>query len=282
MKSGQSLKHSLLRASTVACFLALATPATQAAPTLAVDLSNTTITSGVIDGVTFAFDNSQPTGSGVINSFLRIQKNKEEQGYNTNAAKVFDNVGGGFTHDVLFSSLQLINGNYLFLLDINENSGSGNLLSLDGLKFYATNTTSLSTTATDGNGDWDGSGATLLWSMDTLADNYVLLDYDRGTGGSGQGDMLLTVPESKLAGGAGFTNFILWSRFGLQEGSDANSDAGYEEWARITVPTTSSSTGSTGGGGGSGNIPEPGTLSLAGAAILGGFFYARRRRQAQA
>lgn len=43
-----------------------------------------------------------------------------------------------------------------------------------------------------------------------------------------------------------------------------------------------SSSSSTGGGGGSGGIPEPGTLSLFGAAILGGFFYSRRRQQPQA
>jgi hypothetical protein len=46
-------------------------------------------------------------------------------------------------------------------------------------------------------------------------------------------------------------------------------------------PGSSGGTGGSGGGGGSGGIPEPGTLSLAGAAILGGFFYSRRRKQAQ-
>ena len=44
----------------------------------------------------------------------------------------------------------------------------------------------------------------------------------------------------------------------------------------------SSSSSSTGGGQSSGGIPEPGTLSLFGAAILGGFFYSRRRQQPQA
>lgn len=296
MTTQRNLKRSLISASVLSLIVGLSAPAADAA-VLAIDLTtaNTGIISDGTNNVTFNFDKQQPSGTGVLDPFVRVQDNGTEQGYNTTLANQgaypFQEKFGNWTHDLQFSSLQLINGNYNFVLDIgepvvtNQNQGQQSLLSLDGLKLFVTNTPGQSSNSVDGSGNANGINGTLLWDMDALTDNYILLDSNRnGNPGNGVSDMLMLVPQSVFANVTSSQYIILWSRFGLQNAANAGAESfgTFEEWAHLTAPNTSSSTGSTGGGGGSGNIPEPGTLSLAGAAILGGFFYARRRRQAQA
>lgn len=296
MTTIQGIKRTVLSSAAIALCLGLVVPTTAtAAAILAVDLSDsaTPINSGTIsDGtntVTFIFDKQQPSGTGVLDPFVRIQENGTEQGYNTTLANQgaypFQEKSGVWTHDLAFSSMQAINGNYNFVLDIGEpvadnaNQGQQSLLSLDGIRLYATNTPGQSSNSVDANGNANGIVGTLLWDMDMLADNYILLDANRdGNPGNGVSDMLMQVPTSVFSGVTSSQYIILWSRFGLQNASNAGSESfgTFEEWAHLTVPTTSSGSG---GGGGSGGIPEPGTLSLFGAAILGGFFYSRRRQQ---
>ena len=281
-QSGNALRHLLHTGLLTAASIAVTSNALAA--TLAVDLSNTAVSYGTIsDGsnsVIFAFDKKQPTGTGVIDTFLSIQQDGNEQGYNTDKNKVFDNVDGVHTKNLLFSQLVKIGGFYSFILDINESSSSSNpLLSLDGLKFFAGSAGQNSETV-DGSGNANGIIGSLLWDMDNLADNYVLLDYARVGTGSGASDMLLRVPESVFSGVSNTDNIILWSRFGLQDGarSGSGSDAGFEEWAQVLVGSPSTCTDPVyaannkdecGGGGTGNNIPEPSVLALLGIGLLG-------------
>jgi hypothetical protein len=189
----------------------------------------------------------------------------------------FDEKFGIWTHDLAFSSMQIVNGTYNFVLDIGEpvsdntNKGQESLLSLDGLKLYVTNTPGQNSNSVAGNGDASGIAGTLFWNMDAQADNYILLDANRnGNPGNGVSDMLMQVPTSVFANVTGSQYIVLWSRFGLQDAANAGAESfgTFEEWAQLTS--------SDGGGGGS--IPEPASLLLMGAGLMG-LGFSRRRKQ---
>jgi len=202
---------------------------------------------GWINGAQFTQVDEQPTGTGVIESFVRVQAlgNKStEQGYNTSARPLqFDeNKSPVFTHGVTVGSLPLVSiggGNYReLLLDINQKASSSTL-SLDELRVYVG----------AGGGSLTGysetaktlAGMTAVYDLDAGGvDRWIKLDA-RLNHGSGSGDMLFYVPDS-LLGGAG-NNFYLFSKFG----TNIATNGGFEEWARGT--------------GGSSVSPESSTLS---------------------
>src|SRR6266513_3118674 len=82
--------------------------------------------SGTINGAQFVFTTQQPTGTGVIEPFLRVENTPTEQGYNTSGGTPFDDKAGIWTHDLTFGDLQstevTLNGTTYFklLLDVNE------------------------------------------------------------------------------------------------------------------------------------------------------------------
>src|SRR4029077_10143383 len=98
--------------------------------------------SGTINNGIFTFADQQPTGTGVIDPFLRVQNSPTEQGYNTSGGTPFDDKAGPWTHNIQISdlrnSIQNINGSQYFtlLLDVNEPNGAQSLISLDSLSFY--------------------------------------------------------------------------------------------------------------------------------------------------
>ena len=51
--------------------------------------------SGTINGAQFAFTAPQPTGTGVIEPFLRVENTPTEQGYNTSGGTPFDVAADG-------------------------------------------------------------------------------------------------------------------------------------------------------------------------------------------
>ena len=70
--------------------------------------------------------------------------------------------------------------------------------------------------------------------------------------------------RKKSATGSGQNNFILWSRFGLDQGARANTglttaEAGFEEWSFSAKAGTVINPPDTGGG----TAPTPGTAPLA-------------------
>ncbi len=146
------------------------------------------------------------------------------------------------------------------------------LISLDGLKFFKTSIPGQSSDSTDSDGNANGIIGTLLWDMDALdATSYVMLDANRlGNPGNGVSDMLLTIPENFFSSVLETEYLILWSRFGLEQPwtTGAESFGTFEEWAHLT---------DEGGGDDQGVIPEPSTLILLGAGLIGLAAYRRKK-----
>jgi hypothetical protein len=201
--------------------------------------------SGDIGVGKFTTTDYQATGSGVINSFVRISKaNAEEvQGYNTDARPLqFDeNNSPTFTHALHKADLQSVTigttSYYQFLLDINQlNSGvPERLLSLNELQIFVGNAGNLSPSTFSGGLLNFGGNATLVYDMDAQGGgdgSRIDLNYDFNKG-SGSGDMTAYIPTSLFAGP---NNWVyLYSKFGAEP--YANND-GFEEWAAIIGPNS--------------------------------------------
>jgi hypothetical protein len=177
----------------------------------------------------FQFTNPQPTGTGVIQPFLRIQNTGTEQGYNTSGGTPFDDKAGPWTHDLKFSDLKstavAVNGQTYFkiLVDLNEPNGQGNsTISLDSLKFYSSNTGGATTTNISQLG-------TLRYDLDAGGDNQVLFDAGRNHG-SGSGDAFIYIPASAFAGVADNQYIYMYVKMGE---SDDDTAGGFEEFALV-------------------------------------------------
>ena len=227
-------------------------------PAQAVDLNLTAGGTGTINGAIFQTSDNQSTGTGVIQSFVRVQDNGIADGYNTSARPVFydENTSPTFTRDLQLAFVPIVNiggVNYReFLLDINQQNSSP-LLSLDKIQIYVS--------ATGNQSGAIGTFGTKVYDLDTGTDSTILLNYSLNNG-SGSGDMFAYIPNAVFAG----ANYVtLYSMFGARGGAYAEND-GFEEWAVRSVQTLP--------------VPEPGTyaLMLAGLGVVG--FMARRRRQA--
>ena len=213
---------------------------------------------GTINGGEFCYYSDQATGTGIFDPFVRIQQhgsNDSQSGYNTtqnnNNDYAYDEVHSIHTHDVLIQDVDILNGKYQFELDLNESNGNNaNLLSLDGIRIFASDTGGLNSLLDSP----DFTSHTLeLWNMDANADAWVLLDSKRVNRGSGASDMILSLDSSLFDNlDQKYTNFIFWSEFGLHEDylAGTSSSATFEEWRHSSVP-------------------EPSTLLLLSLALLG-------------
>src|SRR3954466_2090173 len=93
----------------------------------------------------------QPTGTGVIQPFVRIQAKPTESGYNTDGVIEFDTKDnpGNWTHSITLSQIPVVTINGIqyreFLLDINESTSQQNrFLSMNEFEVYTSNTNVLS------------------------------------------------------------------------------------------------------------------------------------------
>jgi hypothetical protein len=188
---------------------------------------------GVVHDALFRQTDAQPTGTGVIRSFVRLQTNAAaEQGYNTEARPLqFDeNKSPQFTRSLRVGEVPLVSADGVlyreFLLDVNQKA-SAPLLSLDQLRLYVGAVPDLQ--------GYDAAtrqlaGLDPVYDLDAGGDHWVKLNY-RLNSGSGSGDITVRVPASRL--GPDPNQFVyLYSAFG--EHLAANS--GFEEWAVRTTP----------------------------------------------
>lgn len=244
---------------------------------------------GLNNGAIVVQINPQSTGSGVIDSFVRLSPPNGQttvvQGYNTEANGVLDTGNSNtFNHDISLSDvpIQTINGVQYreFLLDVNENNNAAldQYISLDEIQIFVGGTPNDNETEFTADGTPTGTlnlDGTLVWRLDQGMDNAIALDYSLNAG-SGSGDMFLYVPESLFAGFADDDTVVLYSHFGALDVTDPDGSApqgdygvsdGFEEWAvrtEITPPPA---------------VPEPASILLLSLGGLGLFGYGVRRRR---
>lgn len=240
--------------------------ASNLASAVALSLTNPGNTGILQDAVYLADNPDFPTGSGVIDSFLRVQARNSEQGYNTDFRPVqFDELTDPIhTRSLLLSDLSSVTigttSYYSFLLDTNEpNSASQKLITLNELQIYLGNSASL-TGFTSESGF--GANSTFVYSMDQGidGDSSVTLNDSNGAG-SGRADMYVLIPTVKFSGTNKYV--YLYSAF-------TDTAGGFEEWATNgDCPPGEQCDGPPN------ETPEPGMLALLGIGLLG---FAMRRR----
>ncbi|HEY4783758.1 MAG TPA: hypothetical protein VIH54_18205 [Chthoniobacterales bacterium] len=226
-----NFKRSLLAAALITTGSIFAITSAQAT---IVDLINGN--NGTINGAIFDYTNAQPTGTGFINSFLRVQKDGTEQGYNTSGTPVpFDDKSGKFTHDITFAQLQTTTvtigstSYFKLLLDVNQSGSCNNpFISLDQLQFYTSSLGSQTTTTVSSLG-------TLRYTF-SVGDR-VGLDASRNPG-SGAGDMFAYIPALAFAGTLSTDFVYLYCHFGTTYASND----GFEEWALVAACIPEAST----------------------------------------
>jgi hypothetical protein len=211
------------------------------------DLTTPEAEAPLADGALVQQTDAQPTGTGYIRSFVRVQGASSgggsEQGYNTDGRPLqFDEKSSAqFTRSLTLGQVPVVTVDGTeyreFLLDINQKSSSA-ILSLDEVRVFL-----------GGAGDLTGYDATAktlgglsaVWDMDGEGDVSVKLDA-RLNSGSGSGDMLLLIPNSVFENEDPNSFLYLYSKFGGESWGTAN--GGFEEWAvRAAPPATPPSTG---------------------------------------
>jgi hypothetical protein len=195
---------------------------------------------GTINGAVFA-QGRTGAGSGNYIGFLRVRatgRDLIEEGYNTSARPFeFDEVGGGFTHDIQLGDLRETEYNgsryVIFGIDINEDvGGSDQYLSLDQVRIFVSPT---------GNRTGFPDLGTEIWNLDAGdPTNTVFMDYSLAAG-SGYADATFMLPASLLQGYSLSQYLYLYTEFGGSTasrplpGGGTNSDwsrsDGFEEWA---------------------------------------------------
>jgi hypothetical protein len=177
-------------------------------------------TNGGLAKFTTVGNDGPPAGSGVINSFLRLQNNGTEEGFNTDyrsgGQPPLNGVAGNFTRNLLLSDIPVVDGFRRFFLDTNEPGGNQATINLLDLKLYLSPTASLSSL----------SGLTPIFS---LGETVNLRDVNSG---SGRYDVMVDIADS-LFSGSGSQYLYLYSKFD-------NAGGGFEEWSVGTpapIPT---------------------------------------------
>jgi len=212
--------------------------------------SGTTTAGALVDYIGNNCSSLGAAGSGVFQSFVRVQGSPTESGYNTdNATLEFDTKAGSFTHSILVSNIPVINvggQNYWELFaDVNETNSTAQI-SLNDLQVWFTTNASIT-------GYPFASPAEKVYDF---AGDVLINDVN---GGSGQADLRYRIPLSGITipSGCGYgdssctTYFVLYSKWGTTSAT-FNSDGGFEEWkvksyptlkiVKNTVPTTADNT----------------------------------------
>jgi len=185
--------------------------------------------SGFINGAFFT-NSSTSSGTGLIDSFVRLQASPVEQGYNSSFRPVQFDETNSFNHDLQLAEIPVtVLGGVPyreFLLDINQSGGG--LLSLDKIEVYLS-------AAGDITAYPFGPLATKVYDLDAGGDNWLRLNAGLSSG-SGTSDVLVYLPNSLFDPDIWppETYLTFYSRFG----DNIASNDGFEEWAVSTYGAT--------------------------------------------
>ena len=227
-----------------------------------VDLT-TAGSTGTINGAIFRQGSTHPAGSGVIQSFVRIQNTGVEQGYNTDARPYVDPLladvdkTATFDHSLPLNTVPLVSIGgqvYLdFVLGINQDKNNP-LLSLDQVQVFLESNPALQGSSTNTSTSFLGTPI-----YDTSpSTNWVKLNASLSSGNGGA-DMFMDIPLTDLPDIAfsgpnrtlplASNQYVyLYSHFGTQilNGADTknggSANDGFEQWATPTLGTVASKT----------------------------------------
>ena len=261
---------------------------------LATDIVLTTTGASGSDGaILYKQIGPQPTGSGVIDSFVRSNGNPDTvmEAYNTTANNVFQNGSTNtFNHALALSGVPTVSLSgtqyYEFNLDINQ-TGSSPLLSVQDIQVFLTSQGNQNTENKSATGQLQLANSSLVYRLDgdgsAGQNDTITLDFSLNSG-SGSGDMAMLVPKSLfdaiLAVNQTFTSLVLYTKWGGSSPLYANND-GYEEWficqnaAGAPQACTPGTTNGTTGGTASPQVPEPSSMLL----LSAGLIYVTRLRK---
>jgi hypothetical protein len=272
---GYHMRRIQLAAKTLASVAVLFSMArySRAETQLDVTTSGTTLSQTASMGGTFIVSSAttQGAGSGNLNSFLRLQDNGAESGYNTSAGTPLNDKGGGFTTNLQLGAVPIVTVNGVeyrqFLVDVNQTSQTGFNVSLNQVQIFTSTSQIGGTTSAYNLSDAStspsqnavlsltDSTANLVFQMSSLSTggtSYTVL-INQGSG-SGTADAVLLVQNSLFNGLSGDTYITLFSQFGNPPPAGTATNDGYEEWAvNGTLP---------GGGPGPNFVPTPVPTSL--------------------
>ncbi len=176
------------------------------------------------------------SGTGVFDSFVRVQDSPTESGYNTDGTLEFDTKSGTWTHSILLSEIPIVEVDgelyWEFFADINDNNSTPQI-SLDAFELYLTSDSMLTGYPFVGTAD-------KLYDWGDAAGDFILInDVNQG---SGRGDLRYLVPldaalidipaDCDYGNPACSTYLVLYNEWGSydQTGFDGDSDGGFEEW----------------------------------------------------
>ena len=160
---------------------------------------------GVFGDAVFMTGQIQSAGTGQFDSFVQIQRNVSEQGYNTDASAQYDEKNShNHNHSILLADVPIVIGDGSngtvegvayreFLLDLNE-ANSKPYISLDKLQIWQEEAGNL-TNFTAGAGFAGAHTNYLAYDLDAGGDKWIALNSDMSHG-SGQSDYRILIPNS--------------------------------------------------------------------------------------
>ncbi|MGH2358656.1 MAG: hypothetical protein ACRDGJ_11735, partial [Candidatus Limnocylindria bacterium] len=174
-------------------------------------------------------------GTGIFNSFVRVQASPQEDGYNTDGTLEFDTKAGIWTRAILVSEIPVVSvsGQFYWELfaDINDDNNKPKIRLTD-LEVYFTDSATLT-------GYAFGASATKVYDF---AGQVLINDVNQG---SGRGDLRYRIPLTGISiptscdylNPACTTYFVLYNQWGDPADGTYASDGGFEEWKVKEYPT---------------------------------------------